>query len=67
MKLYAVRDKKTGLLVNNLSTPRKKFWEKRGHAQNAIDKYNAIFSSFHALYKADLELVEYELVEVLKG
>ena len=30
MKLYAVRNRKTGELVNNLTNPKRRFWEKRG-------------------------------------
>ena len=65
MKLYAVRDKETQKLVNNITNPSHKFWAKRGTAQNAI---LALDNNFHGrkLGKTskDFEVVEYELVEV---
>lgn len=56
MKLYAARDKNTGELINHLTNPHRKFWEKRGMCENAINNKPYL--------KELLEVVEFELVEV---
>ena len=55
-RLYAVRDEDTGKLVSNLTNPRKKYWDRRGNAENAIRK--------NIKYHPKLKLVVFELVEV---
>lgn len=63
MKLYAARDKNTGKLVNGITNPSHKFWQRKYDCEFAIRKYN---SKPHQ-YKTsnyDLELVEFELVEI---
>ena len=55
-KIYAVRNEDTGKLVSNLTNPRKKYWNKRGNAENAIRK--------NIKYHPNLKLVTFELVEV---
>lgn len=62
--LYAVRDKKTGKLVRDITNPGHKFWEKRRSCQTAIDNYNNgnYYSRRNSTY--DLELVTFELIEV---
>ena len=55
-KIYAVRDESTGKIVSNLTNPRKKYWDKRGNAENAIRK--------NLKYHPKLKLVVFELVEV---
>lgn len=62
--LYAVRDKKTGKLVRDITNPGHKFWEKKGSCQAAIDNYNNgnYYSRRTSTY--DLEIVTFELVEV---
>lgn len=55
-KIYAVRNESTGKLVSDLTNPRKKYWDVRGHAENAIRK--------HIRYRPTLKLVVFELVEV---
>lgn len=61
MRLYAARDKNTGKLVSDITSPRHKFWQRKGDCENAINKYNI---GKYRLYDYDLELVAYELVEV---
>ena len=55
-KLYAVRDEKRGKLVSDLTNPRKKYWDKRCFAEEAIRK--------NIRYNPNLKLVIFELVEV---
>lgn len=60
MKLYAARDKKTGKLVNDITNPRRKFWERREYCIGAINS-----TSYYRKNKDyDLELVVFELIEV---
>ena len=61
MKLYAARDKNTGKLVTDLTSPGHKFWHRKGDCENAIRNYN---SNRYRRGNYDLELVTYELVEV---
>lgn len=62
-KLYAARDKNTGKLVSDLTNPRRKYWDRRGNAENAIRAYNGRSYKKHG----EVELVVYELVEVKDG
>lgn len=55
-KIYAVRDEKTGKLVSDLTNPRRKYWDRKANAEEAIRK--------NIKYKPNLKLVEFELVEV---
>lgn len=67
MKLYAVKDVETGKLVCNITNPRRKFWEKRGSAQNAIDALNSRNHNPRlgkCPKKENLIVVEFDLVEV---
>ena len=61
MKLYAARDKNTGKLVTGLTSPSRKFWQRKGDCEAAIRNYNC---SRYKRGNYDLELVAYELVEV---
>lgn len=38
-KAYAIVDKETGKLVNNLTNPKRVFWLRQSAAQNALFKY----------------------------
>ena len=62
--LYAVRDKKTGKLVRDITNPGHKFWEKKGSCQMAVDNYNN--GNYYSRRKStyDLEIVTFALVEV---
>jgi len=62
-RLYAARDKNTGKLVSNITNPSHKFWQRQGDCERAIRSYN---NSRFKKGNYDLELVEYELVEVKK-
>ncbi len=57
--IYAVRDEDTGKLVSNLTNPRKKYWDIRGHAVNACQK--ALNRKWET---RKLRVVTFRLVEV---
>ena len=38
--LYAAREIETGKLVSDITNPRRKYWDRKGNAVNAIDAYN---------------------------
>ena len=60
MLLYAARDPKTGKFVSDITNPRKKFWQRKEAAAEAI--CNAT-SGRYKRYDS-LELVTFKLVEV---
>ena len=68
--LYAARDTSTGKLVSDITNPKRKYWDKRGNAQSAIDYYNRCYagrefpSSYNKGKHGIIELVTFELVEV---
>lgn len=68
--LYAARDTATSKLVSDITNPRRKYWDKRGNAQSAIDYYNRSYANKKLNYGCNkgehglLELVVFELVEV---
>lgn len=70
--LYGARDTSTGKLVSDITNPRRKYWDKRGNAQSAIDYYNRCYAGreFPASYNKGkhglIELVTFELVEVAR-
>ena len=77
IKLYAVRDKKTGKFVNNITNPKHKFWEKKGSCETALKTYAIRYEYLitEGSYRGklshpdDLEIVElfcYEKPEALK-
>jgi hypothetical protein len=55
--LFAARDKRTGKLVNDITNPKHKFWEKEGNCLNAINNYKG--------KKYDLEMVMFSCNEVI--
>ena len=60
LKIYAVRDMETGKLVSDLTNPKKKFWQRKDSATDAINK-----ASHRTWYKnRTLKLVTFKLVEV---
>lgn len=63
-KIYAARDKNTGKLVSGITNPSHKFWQRKGDCKSAIRRYN---NDRYKRGNYDLELVEYELVEVKEG
>ena len=68
--LYAARDTSTGKLVSDITNPRRKYWDKKGNAQSAIDYYNRSYANRDFRYSTNkgkhgiIELVTFELVEV---
>lgn len=68
--IYAAREIKTGKLVSDITNPKRKYWDKRGNAQSAIDSYNKSYANKKLSYGTNrgehgtLELVKFELVEV---
>lgn len=58
VKVYATRDKNTGKYVSNLTSHRKKFWERKNACIEAVAKYNG-----YSWNKRDLEVVELVCVE----
>ena len=69
-RIYGARDTTTGKLVSDITNPRRKYWDKKGNAQKAIDYYNRGYAN-KKLQPFDnkgehgiIELVTFELVEV---
>lgn len=69
--LYGARDTATGKLVSDITNPRRKYWDRRGNAESAIDYYNRSYANRDIpRYKTNkgshgtIELVIFELVEV---
>ena len=63
--LYGAREVATGKLVSNITNPRRKYWDKKGNAINAIEYHNQRLPTWT---KPDapgqVELVTFELVEI---
>ena len=68
--IYGARDTSTGKLVSDITNPRRKYWDKKGNALNAINDYNRIYANKKLRPCANkgehglIELVTFELVEV---
>ncbi len=63
--LYAAREIETGKLVSDITNPRRKYWDRKGNAINAIDAYNNnVCWRYNKGNHGKLELVTFELVEV---
>ena len=68
--LYGAREVATGKLVSDITNPRRKYWDKRGNAESAIDYYNKLYANKKFNYSCNkgqhgiIELVKFELVEV---
>ena len=68
--LYDARDSTTGKLVSDITNPKRKYWDRRGNAESAIEAYNRNFANKpikpfdnrgeHGI----IELVVFKLVEV---
>lgn len=70
-RLYAAREIKTGKLVSDITNPRRKYWDRKGNAEKAINDYNKRYANTtFNIYNENrgrhgtLELVTFELVEV---
>lgn len=70
LRLYGARDTSTGKLVSDITNPRRKYWDRKGNAESAIDHYNRGYANRKLPYSANkgehgtLELVAFKLVEV---
>lgn len=75
--LYGVRDKKTGELVKNITSPSRKFWEKKETCETALKSYVIRYEYLitegslrgKLSHPDDLEIVEitcYEKPEAMK-
>jgi hypothetical protein len=67
-RLYAARDTSTGKLVSDITNPRRKYWDKKGNAESAINYYNQNYAYKERIGNKGkhglIELVTFELVEV---
>ena len=69
-RLYGARDTTTGKLVSDITNPRRKYWDKKGNAEKAIEYYNRSYANKKLPYSANkgehgfIELVTFELIEV---
>ena len=68
--LYGARDTTTGKLVSDITNPKRKYWDKKGNAEKAINDYNRGYANRKLPWSANkgehgiIELVTFELVEV---
>ena len=63
--LYSARDTSTGKLVSDITSPGKRYWQRKEAAEEAIYKYNNKLNYYgRARRYGKLELVTWELVEV---
>ena len=63
--LYGAREVATGKLVSNITNPRRKYWDKRGNAENAINYHNTKSPRYRKPNEpGPVELVKFELIEV---
>ena len=63
--LYSARDTSTGKLVSVITSPGKKYWQRKEAEEEAIYKYNHKINYYgRARRYGKLELVTWELVEV---
>ena len=66
-RLYAARDTSTGKLVSDITNPRRKYWDKKGNAESAINYYNSNCLGKRCSNKGmhgPIELVTFELIEI---
>jgi hypothetical protein len=69
-RIYGARDTLTGKLVSDITNPRRKYWDKKGNAEKAINDYNRSYANRKLPYSANkgehgiIELVTFELVEI---
>ena len=62
-KLYAVIDISTNELVSNLTSPKHKFWEVKGHCKNALINYKEKYDNIMQNMKRRAELYKKEFDE----
>lgn len=68
-KLYAIMNIETGKLETKLTNPGHKFWEVKGHCENALKNYNDKYIKQEAKMKVlkephptKLKIVEFDLL-----
>lgn len=61
-RIYAVRDENTGKLVNNITNPKRKYWDRKGNAEVAVRK-----AMSRRWESRKLKVITFELVEVQPG
>ena len=72
-RLYAARDVNTGKLVSDITNPKRKYWDRKGNAEKAIEDYNSRYANkklkpfTNKGEHGTIELVTFELVEVEDG
>ena len=57
-RIYAVRDMDTGKLVSDITNPRRKYWDRKGNALEAIRNGRRNYRH------TNMKLVVFELLEV---
>ena len=63
--LYAARCVETGKLASDLTSPRRKYWDREDNARSAINSYNNRVDRYGRKNNhGKVELVKFELVEV---
>lgn len=63
--LYGAREISTGKLVSNITNPRRKYWDRRKNAENAINYHNNKAPRYKRYNEpGPVELVKFELIEV---
>lgn len=63
--LYGARDTTTGKLVSDITSPNKRYWQRKTACKEAIDNYNSGRTYYGRCGNhGKLELVIFELVEV---
>ena len=58
-RLYAAREIETGKLVSDITNPKRKYWDRKDNAENAINYYNKRYAN-----KEFNKYLENRLVEV---
>ncbi len=72
-RIYAARDVNTGKLVSDITNPKRKYWDRKGTAVKAIEKYNEGYANKKLKPYGNrgehgtIELVTLEVVEVTYG
>lgn len=71
-RLYAAREVSTGKLVSDITNPKRKYWDKKGNAVKAIERYNSCYANqnlqpYNRGNYGTIELVTFELVEMQDG
>lgn len=64
MTLFAARDTTTGKLRSDLTSPRRKYWPRRGNAESAVNYFNSHKARWMPeSRRGPVKVVEFQLVE----